>query len=447
MKTGKKAEPRTLRGFHDKLPSEALIKAKMLAVLRRVFDSFGFVPIETPHVEYLETMGGEEQTGEEIQKQLFKWLDQGERHVALRFDLTVPFARFIVQHRGEVGIPFKRYAIGEVFRGERPQAGRYREFTQCDFDFVGTESTAADAEIIQVIATALKALGIGAFQIRVNNRKVLNGAMEILGINDKTIEVLRTIDKKDKIGADAVKEELRDGVGLSADQIEGFLNFISLSSGASPCEVLEKVRSWEGKNAVFDRGISEMRTVENILSRLDSVRGCYIFDFSIARGLGYYTGIVYETVLTAHTGMGSICSGGRYDNLTKNFSDEDLPGVGASFGLDRIVAALKELGLAENTGTPAEVLILQEHSDSASDLYRTAELMRESGINVEVFPEAVKLKNQFVYSERHRHPFIMFVEHASDGGLSFKLRDAKTRDQKIFRSAIDVSNYLLQKRK
>lgn len=446
MKTGKKIEARTLRGFHDKLPSEALIKAKMLATLRRVFDSFGFVPIETPHVEYLEIMG-QEQTGEEIQKQLFRWLDQGERQVALRFDLTVPFARFIVQHRGEVGIPFKRYAIGEVFRGERPQAGRYREFTQCDFDFVGTDSTAADAEIVQVIATALKALGIGEFLIRVNNRRVLNGAMEILGIGDKTVDVLRTIDKKDKIGIDAVKEELRDGVGLSNDQIEGFLNFISLSAGASPSEVLEKVRSYEGKSAVFDQGVSELRTMETILAPLDSVKDCYSIDFSIARGLGYYTGIVYETVLKASPGMGSICGGGRYDNLTKSFSDEDLPGVGASFGLDRIVAALKELGLTEDTGTPAEVLIVCERADSAPVLYRTAETMRQSGINVEVFPEAVKLKNQFVYSERHGHPFIMFVESTPEGAFSCKLRNARTREQNIFNSVEEVSDYMLRERK
>lgn len=435
-------EARTLRGFHDRLPGEALVKERMLTSLKKTFEGFGYVPIETPHIEFAEILIKE--SSEEIRKQLYRFQDNGGRDVALRFDLTVPFARFVVQHRNEVGIPFKRYAIGNVFRGERPQAGRFREFTQCDFDFVGTESIGADAETVEVIAAGLKGLGIGKFLVRINNRKVMNGLSAMLGAGEHAGDILRVVDKIDKVGQSETALALKEEVGLDEKSVSALLDFIGLTKEKQGEELFRALAPYKEKNSLLGRGISELEELFAILQSLPIDPAVYCCDLTIARGLGYYTGIVYETILTSLPDYGSICGGGRYDNLTGTFSRDLLPGVGASFGVDRLIAALQELKLEKALQTPAQVLLVSEENSSIPLLHQTAHEMRSTGVNVEVYPDSARLKKQFEYAERKGHPFLLFVEQ-TESSVAFKLRNASTREQVIFASAIDAAGEIIQK--
>jgi len=416
-------EARTLRGFRDLLPDVAMIKSAMLAKLRKVFESFGYVPIETPHLEYAEVLLG--QGGAEINKQIYRFrhgAGEDAAEMALRFDLTLPLARYAVQHRGEIGMPFKRYAIGEVFRGEKPQAGRYREFTQCDFDIVGADSVTADAETAEVIAAAMQALGVTDFTIRLNNRKVMNGLAQSLGVLDRVPEILRIIDKLEKLGLDGVKASLAGEVGLGAREAGKITEFIAISAFSSGQELFKKVAPYRELNQNFSDGLDELEQLYWILSALALDARTFRIDFSVARGLGYYTGTVYETYLHKLPKIGSVCSGGRYDDLTKSFSTENLPGVGASVGIDRLIAALKELGLGEALGTPAEVLFTVMNSEVAPLVHKTAWVLRRAGINVEVYPDPVKLKRQFEYANRKGHAFVVTIgpDEVKKGTLQLK---------------------------
>ena len=419
-------EPRTLRGFHDRLPSEALVKERMLGTLKKVFESFAYVPIETPHLEYLEVLT--QQSSDEIEKQLYRFKDAGGRDIGLRFDLTVPFARFISQHRSTLGVPFKRYAVGNVFRGERPQAGRYREFTQCDFDFVGTESVGADAEIVEVIAASMLALGIKDFVIRINNRKLMNGFAEALEIPDKASDLLRIIDKTDKVSPEEIRNSLKEELGLSDEKLDRLLNFIEISRTGKHSDVFKALAPFKELNEHVSSGINDLERLFAVLADTDIPESSYCIDLTIARGLGYYTGIVYETSLLGLKEIGSVCSGGRYDNLTATFSKEALPGVGASVGIDRLIAALETMGLADNSQTPAKLLVMNERESDLPALHGTASKLRAAGIEVEVFPDPSKLKKQFEYTERKGHAFLLFIEQ-KDGKTQYKLRDSQSREQ------------------
>ena len=413
-------EARTLSGFRDLLPGLSMQKSQMLAKLRAVFESFGYVPIETPHLEHADVLIGK--AGSEIGKQIYRFRDHGERDVALRFDLTVPLARFVVQHKNELGLPFKRYAIGEVFRGEKAQAGRFREFTQCDFDFIGSTSPSADAEIVQVIAASMQALGIADFTIRINNRKVMNGLIESIDASEKAADVLRIVDKLDKIGTADVREALAKESGLSAQQIEALMTFIGLSSQGDQCTLLERAKSYSTLNENLAAGFMELDRTLAVLKGLDLPTSNYRVDFSVVRGLGYYTGIVFETILNKLPHFGSVCGGGRYDNLTKSFSSDHLPGVGASVGLDRLIAALEQLGLSEVKATPAKVLFTQLSDELTPLVHRSAQAVRQAGINVEVFPECAKLRKQFEYANRKGHAFAVTIgpDEAKKGTLQLK---------------------------
>ncbi|NMC64093.1 MAG: histidine--tRNA ligase [SAR324 cluster bacterium] len=434
-------EAKTLRGFRDKLPKESLVKGAMLAKLKGVFESFAYLPIETPHIEFLDVLV--KQGSDEIQKQLYAFKDNGGRNIALRFDLTVPLARFIVQHRNEVGIPFKRYAIGEVFRGERPQAGRYREFTQCDFDFVGTTSIGSDAEIVQVIDASMKALGVKSYAIRVNNRKLMNGLAEDLGLSSKAADILRIVDKLDKIGADETRRELMSELSLKEQQISPFFELIELSQVHQGSALFAKLQKFAKINESLNAGISELERLTLLVEAANVDPSCFRVDFSIARGLGYYTGIVYETTLADLPEIGSVCSGGRYDNLTMTFSSEKLPGVGASVGIDRLIAALEQIGLSKQAGTPAKVLILNLDGELEAEIHSTAAQIRMAGINAEVYPEPSKQKKQFEYQERHGHPFVLFVQKDEAGNLQYTLRCTKTREQTILKSQAEIIESLM----
>jgi len=428
-------EAKTLKGFHDKLPKEALAKERMIGTLKGVFQSYGYVPIETPHLEYLEVLV-HEASGQEIQKQVFRFTDQGGREVGLRFDLTVPLARFIVQHKAEVGVPFKRYAIGNVFRGEKPQAGRYREFTQCDFDFVGTNSLSADAEIVQVIVSCLEALGINNFVVKVNNRKILNGVLESLDIKERSDEFLREIDKLDKIGEKGVGEALSEQLRLSSKQVEEIFSFLSLR-GNSSSETIDAINKHPLSNGTVKEGAAELKEIAEIVSNSGVEKTKFSIDLSIARGLGYYTGCVYETSLTNNSSIGSVASGGRYDNLTKTFSKDDMPGVGCSIGLDRLIAGLEEIGALSSTGTPAKVLLIQESSSQVKALHNVASTLRKLGVPSEIYPNDDKVKKQFDYAERYGHPYLLFEKNGE-----LRLRNTASREDKTFSNANDIAEVL-----
>ena len=391
-------EPRTLRGFRDYPPELMIPRERLMETARKTFRSYGFAPIDTPAIELTEILLAKVEDGAEIHKQLYRFKDAGDRDVALRFDLTVPLARFVSQHFTTLGMPFRRYHLGTVWRGESPQAGRYREFMQCDFDTIGTLSPAADTEIALVIHDLLIALGFERFRIHVNNRQVLNGLLTGLGLADKTTALLRSLDKLAKIGRDGVSDEMMREAGVTAEQA---LQVIALAeTRGSNAEVLEQLRE---RFALSDAGRQGVAVLEGMC---DTFRTAGIpeerlqVDLAICRGLDYYTGTVYETFLSDLPSIGSICSGGRYDNLTGRYTKQALPGVGASLGLDRLLAAMEQLKLLEGTTTPAPVLITQFVPERIGDYQRVARMLRAEGIGCEVYPDAKKLGAQFQYAEK-----------------------------------------------
>ena len=389
-------KPQTLRGFRDFLPDQMIAREKLIDIARSVYRSYGFAPIDTPALEYAEVLLGK--GGEESDKQVFRFTDQGDRDVAMRFDLTVPLARFAAQYAQELGVPFRRYHIAPVWRGERPARGRYREFIQCDFDTIGTLSNSADIETLFVINDLLEKIGIEQFTIRVNNRKVLNGLLEKNGLLDKSVPILRSLDKLDKIGRDAVIAELVEKVGLSAESAGRVLDMAQLKG--EPEVVLDGLASLLAGSETGERGLHDLRELFAAVSRCGWPAGRVVLDVSIARGLDYYTGTIYETLLDELPGIGSICSGGRYDNLADLFTAQQLPGVGASLGLDRMLSALEELGRVQKTSTPAPVLITMLDATHVGDYLQLGRRLRAAGIGTEVYPEAKNIGRQLKYADR-----------------------------------------------
>jgi histidyl-tRNA synthetase len=391
-------KPQTLKGFRDYVPATMTVRERLMDTARAVFQSYGFSPIETPALEYSEILLGK--GGEEADKQLFRFIDQGGRDVALRFDLTVPLARFVAQHYGELVFPFKRYHIGTVWRAERPQRGRFREFMQCDFDIIGTASNQADIEIALVIQDLFAALGFERFTVRVNNRKILNGLIETLGVAGAQSAILRALDKLEKQGAAAVQAELVKQAGLSEDNAQSVLaTVLGLAElRGDNAEVLSRLRDQLASSPVGLEGAEHL--AELVAACEANGRGGDVeVDVAIARGLDYYTGTVFETVLDNLPGIGSVCSGGRYDNLAEVYTRHELPGVGASLGLDRLVAAIEELGLLGPDAAQA-VLVACFAADHLSDYQRVARSLRTAGIAAELYPEQAKLGKQLKYAER-----------------------------------------------
>lgn len=415
--------PRTLSGFKDRLPKEALAKAHLLSKVSSVFMNFGFVPIETPHLEYAEVLV--KQGSDEIQKELYRFKDHGDRDVALRFDLTVPLARFVSQYKNEVDLPFKRFAIGNVFRGERSQRGRYREFTQCDFDFIGSDSISCDAEILQVIYASLAGLGIDEFTIWLNHRKILNGICEYCGIvgEQNVNATLRIIDKLDKIGKEAVSAELQKEPNLSSTQANNLLEYTSIKQQGDSESFFKQISFMEEWNENTREGIKDLKALYAVLEPLQMDRDTYRVNFSIARGLGYYTGIVYETTLNALKSIGSVCSGGRYDNLTRTFSKDKMSGVGASIGIDRLLAALEELKLLDKKATSARALIVCMDCAYFGYAHFLAESFRRSKVPIEVYPEVSKLKKQFGYANAKGHEFVIVIGESEFNSKTLTLKN------------------------
>jgi histidyl-tRNA synthetase len=396
MTDANRITPRTLKGFRDYLPAAMIPRERLIDTARRVYRSYGFSPIDTPALEYLEILSGK--GGEETDKQLYKFQDHGGRWVGLRFDLTVPLARFAAQHVNELGIPLKRYHIATVWRGENTQRGRYREFMQCDFDTIGTRSVAADIETALVIHDLFRAIGFGEFTICINNRMVLTGLLERLGLADRATAVLRALDKLGKIGPDAVADEMVSAAGATAEQARQVLRLSEISGGND--EVLRQVEPLVAGNETGQAGVAKLKEVVDGAAAAGVPTGRLRLDVSIARGLDYYTGTVFETFLDALPGIGSVCSGGRYDNLAELFTSQELPGIGASLGLDRLLAAMEELGMIEKVSTPAPVFIPYFEADRLHDYLRLAAALRAAGIGVELFPDAKKLGQQLKYADR-----------------------------------------------
>ena len=395
MNDVQRIEPRTLKGFRDYLPETMIPREWLIDTARRVYRSYGFAPIDTPALEYLEILTGK--GGEETDKQLYKFQDHGGRSIGMRFDLTVPLARFAAQHIGQLGTPFKRYHIATVWRGENTQRGRFREFMQCDFDTIGTLALVADIETVLVINDLFAALGIRDFTIRVNNRLVLTGLLERLDLADRATGVLRALDKLDKIGPEKVAAEMA-GAGMTRKQADSVLELAQIKGTGD--EVLSALARLVRGSETGQSGVAKLADLLGavLAAGVDPQR--LRIAPSIARGLDYYTGTVFETFLDRLPAIGSVCSGGRYDNLAGLYTKHELPGIGASLGLDRLLAALEELGTIENVSTPAPVFVAFFDAARLHDYLRLAAAIRAAGVGVEFYPEPKKLGAQLKYADR-----------------------------------------------
>jgi histidyl-tRNA synthetase len=400
-------DPRVLKGFRDYPPALMIPRERLMETARRVYRSYGFAPIDTPALELTEVLLAKVEEGAEINKQLYRFKDAGGRDVALRFDLTVPLARFAAQNYIDLGLPFKRYHLGTVWRGESPQAGRFREFMQCDFDTIGTLSNNADIEIALVINDLLVALDIDRFEIRVNNRLVLNGLLAPLGLEGKTSALLRSLDKLAKIGREKVAAEMEREAGVTPAQA-GQVIALAETTGDN-ADILGQLDRRFADNEGARKGVRNLREMVEVFRTAGVPEGRLKVDLSICRGLDYYTGTVYETFLLDKPDIGSVCSGGRYDNLAGAFTKQALPGVGASLGLDRLIAAMEALDLLPKTATAAPVLVLQFDAARYGDYQRMARTLRAAGIGTEVYPEAKKLGQQFQYAERRGFQFALIA--------------------------------------
>jgi histidyl-tRNA synthetase len=418
-------KPRTLKGFRDILPDAALAREQLIETARTVYRSYGFSPIDTPALEYAEILLGK--GGEESDKQLFRFTTRGDRDVAMRFDLTVPFARFAAQHLGDIGTPFKRYHIGTVWRGENPQRGRYREFMQCDFDTIGTESNVADIETLLVIHDLMAAIGFERFTVRVNHRGLLNGLLESIDLADHATGVLRALDKLPKIGSDAVRAEMTEQVGATAESADRVLQFAGLQG--APEEILSQVEGLAGGSDRGAEGIARLRELFAAAARAGIPADRLALDVSIARGLDYYTGTIYETFLDELPGIGSVCSGGRYDNLAELFTHQHLPGVGASLGVDRLLAAMEELGQLKSASTPAAVLVVLFDEAHVGDYLRIARSLRSAGIATEVYPQLKGLKKQLQYADRKGFRFALIAGGNEFAAGHWQLKDLREGEQ------------------
>jgi histidyl-tRNA synthetase len=418
-------QPRTLKGFRDYLPAVQMPRDHLLEQARRVYRSYGYAPIDTPALEYLEILSGK--AGEESEKLIYSFKDQGGRDVGLRFDLTVPFARFAAQYISQLGTPFKRYHMGPVWRGENPGHGRWREFWQCDFDTIGTTSNASDIEVALVIHDLMRALGFERFEIRINNRLVLNGLLEEMGLAKQTVPLLRALDKLPKIGAEAVLAEMAEKAGASRDQAQRILALAGMQGGNA--EMLARLQREFGNNSRAADGIARLRELVMGVGDAGIAEEYVRLDLSIARGLDYYTGTIYETFLTDKPEIGSVCSGGRYDNLASLYTKQVLPGVGASLGLDRLLAAMEELNLLPKVSTPAPVLVVQFAAQYVGAYQHMARQLRSEAIGVEVYPEAKKVGQQLKYAESRGFRVALIAGPDEFAQRMWLVKDLERREQ------------------
>lgn len=401
-----KVIPRTLPGFMELLPQDQILFNNMYDTIRKVYERFGFLPIDTPTIELSEVLLAK--AGGETEKQIYRF-NKGDNDLSLRFDLTVPLARYTAEHYNELVFPFKRYQMSKVFRGERPQKGRFREFYQCDIDVIGQESLDLmfDAEIPTVIYNVFQELKIGKFTIRINNRKILNGFFQSLNLEEQASDILRVIDKIEKIGKDEVIKELL-GFPIDIEIINKIMNFISING--SNDEILYSLRNLNIASDQFNQGIEELEEVINGMRDFDVPEDYFKIELTIARGLDYYTGTVYETILDEYPKLGSVCSGGRYENLTGYYTDEKLPGIGISIGLTRLFSQLKEIELIENNKKSlTQVLVIPFDRKDMNYTLSLASKIRNAGINTDVYYQNKGMKQKMKYADRLDIPYVILI--------------------------------------
>lgn len=400
-------KPRTLSGFMELLPAPQQQMERIMEVLRQTYSLYGFTPLDTPIIEASEVLLAK--GGGETEKQIYRF-SKGGADLSLRFDLTVPLAKYVAMHYNELSFPFRRFQIGKVYRGERAQRGRFREFYQADIDIIGDGKLAPinDAEIPSIIYKVFSTLGLKRFQIRVNNRKILNGFYAMLGLSELSGDVMRTVDKLDKIGADTVRAILVDDYSVPAHKADEILKFIAISGGSEA--ILKSLEGYRGRNPLFDEGLDELSMVVKYLGSFGVPAENFVVDLTIARGLDYYTGTVYETTLLDHPEVGSVCSGGRYDNLAEYYTDKQLPGVGISIGLTRLFYVLGEQGMLnpDLPTAPTDVLILPMTEDLAPAI-SFATLLRENGVRAQLHCEEKKFKAKISYADKLRIPYVVFL--------------------------------------
>ena len=413
-------KPRTLSGFMELLPAKQIRFEKMVEILRTTYASYGFAPLDTPVIEDAQILLAK--GGGETEKQIYRFT-KGDSDLALRFDLTVPLAKYVALHCNDLAFPFRRFQISKVYRGERAQRGRFREFYQADIDIIGDGKLDImnEAEIPAIIYKVFRGFGLSRFQIRVNNRKILNGFYAMLGLSEKSGEIMRTVDKLDKIGAEKVKGILLTECGLTDEQADEILKFIAIKG--SNAEVLAALEGYQGRNEIFDLGLSELKAVTVNLAAFGVPEANFAVDLTIARGLDYYTGTVYETTLLDHPEIGSVCSGGRYDNLAGYYIEKQLPGVGISIGLTRLFYVLDEQGLLnpELPSAPADALVLPMGGDVAPAI-AVAEAIRAEGLRVQLYCEQKKFKQKMAYANKLEVPFAILLgeDEIAEGMCSVK---------------------------
>jgi len=422
-----KQAPRTLSGFMELLPAPQQQLERIMEILRKTYALYGFTPLDTPVVESSEVLLAK--GGGETEKQIYRF-QKGDADLALRFDLTVPLAKYVALHYNDLTFPFRRYQIGKVYRGERAQRGRFREFYQADIDVIGDGklSILNEAEIPAIIYKTFSALGLNRFLIRVNNRKILNGFYAMLGLTKQAGDIMRTVDKLDKIGPEKVGLLLIDDLGLSQDTADDILSFILIKGDNR--QVFAALEEYRGRNETFDQGLEELKTVARYLADFGVPEENFAVDLTIARGLDYYTGTVYETVLLDHPEIGSVCSGGRYDNLAEYYTDKQLPGVGISIGLTRLFYVLGEQGMLnpDLPTAPADALILPMTED-LSPAIALATQLRENGVRAQLHCEDKKFKQKISYASKLGIPYVIFLgeDELSAGVVACK--DMETGEQ------------------
>ena len=415
-----KVSPRTLSGFMELLPEQQMKMERMMEVLRQSYSVYGFTPLDTPIIESAAVLLAK--GGGETEKQIYRFM-KGESDLALRFDLTVPLAKYVAGHYGELTFPFRRYQIGKVYRGERAQRGRFREFYQADIDVIGDGKLDIinEAEIPAIIYNTFSKLGITKFKIKVNNRKILNGFYAMNGMSERAGDIMRTVDKLDKIGAEKVRQLLIDDVKMLPCKAENVLDFMAICG--SNDEVITALERYRGMDATFDQGLDELKTVTGYLAAFGVPEENFAVDLTIARGLDYYTGTVYETEMTEHPEIGSVCSGGRYDNLAEYYTDKQLPGVGISIGLTRLFYVLNEQGLLsdEIVTAPCDALVIPM-TDDAGFAISAATALRVGGVRTQLYGEKKKFKAKMSYADKLKVPFVVLVgeDEINEGVLSVK---------------------------
>lgn len=420
-----KVEPRTLPGFMELLPNEQILFNQMREKIESSYKKFGFLPIDTPIIELSEVLLAK--AGGETEKQIYRF-NRGDTDLSLRFDLTVPLAKYVAKNYGNISFPFRRYQIGKVYRGEKAQKGRYREFYQCDIDIIGDETLDVinDAELPAVIYSTFKGLGFDDFTIKINNRKILNGLYESIGQKENSVEIMRIIDKIEKIGEERVKAELRE-LELTDESIKQIIDFIKIDGTTD--EKLQKLKALGIENEVYEKGVEELEQVVKYIRQFKIPENNFTVDLTIARGLDYYTGTVYETFLNDYRELGSICSGGRYENLAENYTDKKLPGVGISIGLTRLFYKLNELNIIKADKKSISDIIIIPMTENLEVPFELATELRNIGINTEVYLNNKKLKAKMKYANKLEIPYVIVIGDDEIQSGKIKVKNMQTGEE------------------